>query len=286
MYHMDWRDIPSLPALRAFEVAAMAGSFSDAARKLNVTHAAIAQHVRSLETHLATPLLNRSVKGMALTDAGARLAADLSDGFAQVIQGVRQITKDAEDSPLRVTVTPSYANNWLMQRLCGFWEKHPDITVSITPDNTVNDLRRDGFDMAIRYGTGNWPGVATTFLASADFIIVAAPSLLNGRTSATFADLQDVPWLFENLHQVHRKWAIENGLDLECCQLMELATLNMVLAAVRSGAGASVVSRALVQDDLDHGRLIALHQGKRDGLGYYITTLGGAPSAKVKAFQS
>ena len=86
---MDWRDIPSLPALRAFEVAARAGSFSDAARKLNVTHAAIAQHVRSLETHLATPLLNRSVKGMALTDAGARLAADLSDGFAQVIQGVR-----------------------------------------------------------------------------------------------------------------------------------------------------------------------------------------------------
>jgi DNA-binding transcriptional LysR family regulator len=72
---------------------------------------------------------------------------------------------------------------------------------------------------------------------------------------------------------------IENGLDLECCQLKELA-------AVRSGAGTSVVFRALVQDDLDHGRLIALHQGKRDGLGYYITTLGGAPSAKVKAFQS
>ena len=221
---------------------------------------------------------------MALTDAGARRAADLPDGFAQVIQGMRQITKDAEDSPLRVTVTSSFANNWLMPRLCGFWEKHPDITVSITPDNTVNDLRRDGFDMAIRYGTGNWPGVAATFLASADFIIVAAPSLLNGGTSATFADLQDVPWLFETLHQVHRKWAIENGLDLECCQLKELATLNMVLAAVRSGAGASVVSRALVQDDLNHGRLIALHQGKRDGLGYNITTLGGAPSAKVKAF--
>ncbi|MDG1521304.1 MAG: hypothetical protein P8Q57_12960 [Yoonia sp.] len=59
-----------------------------------------------------------------------------------------------------------------------------------------------------------------------------------------------------------------------------------VVATVRSGAGASVVSRALVQDDLDRGRLIALHQGKRDGLGYYIKTLGGAPSAKVKAFQS
>jgi len=62
-----------------------------------------------------------------------------------------------------------------------------------------------------------------------------------------------------------------------------------VVATVRSGARVHrLCRRALVQDDLDRGRLIgnALHQGKRDGLGYYITTLGGAPSAKVKAFQS
>ncbi len=282
---MDWRDIPSLPALRAFEVAARAGSFSAAARELNVTHAAIAQHVRALESYLATPLLNRAGKGMALTDAGARLAMDLTEGFGQVINGVRQIAQDSAESPLKITVTPSFADNWLMSRLCDFWEKHPEITVSITPDNAVTDLRRDGFDLAIRYGTGDWPGVEATFLVSADFVIVSAPSLLKGRKSKTFADLQDLPWLFEKVHQVHRKWAVENGLDLACCQLKELPNLNMVLAAVRAGAGMSVVSRALVQDDIEQGRLVAVGQERREGLGYYITTLGGVPSAKVRTFR-
>ena len=50
---MDWRDIPSLAALRAFEAAARCGSFTKAASELNVTHAAIAQHVRAIEADLA-----------------------------------------------------------------------------------------------------------------------------------------------------------------------------------------------------------------------------------------
>jgi LysR family glycine cleavage system transcriptional activator len=282
---MDWRDIPSLPALRAFEAAARAGSFSAAARELNVTHAAIAQHVRAIEAMLGTSLLNRAGKKMVLTDAGARLAGDLSEGFGQIIHGVRQIAQDAAGSPLKLTITPSFADNWLMPRLCYFWEKHPEVTLSITPDNNVADLRRDGYDMAIRYGMGNWPGVEATFLASADFVIVSAPSLLKGRRANSFADLQDVPWLFEQVHQVHRKWSEENGLDLACCQLKELATLNMVLSAVRAGAGMSVVSLALVQDDIDNGRLIAISQEKREGLGYYVTTLPGVPSAKVTTFR-
>lgn len=283
---MDWRDIPSLPALRAFEAAARSGSFSAAARELNVTHAAVAQHVRTLEAHLNTSLLNRAGKGMALTDAGKRLADDLSDGFHQIIQGVRKLTEDTAASPLKLTVTPSFADNWLMPRLSDFWEKHPEVTLSMTPDNTVSDLRRDGYDMAIRYGMGKWVGLESTFLVSADYVIVCAPSLLGNRKADSFADLLDIPWVFEKMHQEHRKWAVESGLDLACCQLKELATLNMVLAAVRAGAGISVVSRALVVDDIRTGRLIAITEEKRAGLGYYLITLPGVPSAKVKTFKS
>lgn len=139
--------------------------------------------------------------------------------------------------------------------------------------------------MAIRYGLGDWPGVEATFLTSADFVVVSAPSLLKGRETNSLSDLQDVPWLFEAVHQVHRKWAEENGLDFACCQLKELATLNMVLAAVRAGVGVSVVSLALVKDDIDSGRLVAISQEKRAGLGYYITTLPVVPSSKVKTFR-
>lgn len=282
---MDWRDIPSLSALRAFEAAARLGSFAGAARALNVTHAAIAQHVRAIEAQIGTPLMHRVGRKMALTEAGTRLAGDLSEGFGQVVAGVRDIAAGAAGGPLNVTVTPSFAENWLMPRMFDFWEKHPEITVSITPDNGVADLRRDGYDMAIRYGLGDWPGVEAEFLVSADFVIVAAPALIAGRNPRSIADLADLPWLFEKVHQVHRKWAIENGLDLGLCQIKELATLSMVLSGVRAGAGVSVVSRALVSADIATGRLRAVHEVKREGLGYYITTLPVAPSTKTTLFR-
>ena len=281
---MDWRDIPSLAALRAFEAAARTGSLSKAAAELNVTHAAIAQHVRSVEDIVGASLMSRSGRGMALTDKGAQLAGPLSDGMGQIISAVRQVSHDAQNAPLAVTVTPSFAENWLMPRLGEFWAAHPEVTLSVTPNNALSDLRRDGFDMAIRYGLGDWPGLEAQFLVSADYIVAAAPSLLGDRKATNISDLQDVPWLFENVHQVHRRWAEENGLDLRCCQIQEFATLSMVMSALRAGVGASVISRALIADDIASGRLIAVQEVPRKGLGYYIVTRPGVQSTKLKTF--
>jgi len=57
---MDWRDIPPLSSLRAFEAAVRTGSFSAAGRELNVTHAAISQHVRGLELRLGSGFITRT----------------------------------------------------------------------------------------------------------------------------------------------------------------------------------------------------------------------------------
>ena len=110
---MDWRDIPSLSALRAFEAAARLGSLSEAARALNVTHAAIAAHVRALETEFGQPLLRRSGRGMVPTQAGLELSRDLGSGFAEIAAGVRALKRGREDRPVILTTTPSFAENWL-----------------------------------------------------------------------------------------------------------------------------------------------------------------------------
>ena len=129
---MNWRNIPSLAALRAFEVAARTGSYSAAAQELNVTHAAVAQHVRTVEAHLDKALMIRNGRGMAPTEIGAALAATLSAGFGQIIEGVKQATDDIEARPLAVSVTPSFAENWLMPRLTRFWAAHPGFSLSVT----------------------------------------------------------------------------------------------------------------------------------------------------------
>ncbi len=64
---LRWKDLPPLSALRAFQAVAEAGGYAQAARALNVTHAAVAQQVRGLEAQLGVALVARSGRGMALT---------------------------------------------------------------------------------------------------------------------------------------------------------------------------------------------------------------------------
>jgi LysR family glycine cleavage system transcriptional activator len=283
---MIWRAIPSLAALRAFEAVARAGSFSAAARELNVTHAAIAQHVRTVETELKTTLVMRQGRGMALTDAGVQLAAALSDGFSQIIAGVEAITNDAETRPLTLSVTPSFAENWLMPRYADFWAKHPEIGLSIMPSIEVIDLRRDGIDMAVRYGKGDWPGLDATPLFKADFTVVGAPSLLKGRKIEGFADLNGLPWLFETVHKEARRWVLESDIDLSTSPINEVPTFGMVMAAVRSGKCLTVASSILVADDIKSGKLVALIQKQSKDLGYFIVTPKDVLSHRAKILKS
>ena len=282
---MNWRDVPSLAALKGFEAAARAESFSAAARELNVTHAAIAQHVRTVEAHLGLSLLNREGRKMVLTDAGAQLAEDLNDGFTTIIDGVTSIVEDAQARPLSVTTTPNFAEYWLMPRLCGFWDQHPDITVSITASNDIVDLRRDGFDVAVRYGTGDFAGLNAQFLVAGDYVVVATPDLLVGREACCISDLQDLTWLFSPHLPVYKRWAGENGLDLENCNIKELSSMSMITSAVRAGGGVSVVIRAMVEKDIAEGRLIVIEEGIQNDLGYYIVTQQGREAEKVRTFR-
>lgn len=283
---MNWRDIPSLAALKGFEAAARAGSLSIAARELNVTHAAIAQHVRTVEAHLGLSLLNREGRQMVLTAAGAQLAHDLNSGFHTIIDGVTRIVEDANARPLTVSVTPNFAEYWLMPRLCHFWTLHPEITVTVNASNDLVDLRRDGYDMAIRYGDGVAPQLASEFLLAGDYAVVAAPALLAGRDVSCLADLQDLTWLFSPNMPVYKRWAHENGLDTSVCTIREVSSMSMITSVVRAGGGVSVVIRAMVEDDIASGRLVVLQEGSaQDVLGYHILRQQGPDPEKVKIFR-
>lgn len=174
---VDWKTFPSLTALRAFEAAARLQNFSRAARDLNVTHAAIAQQVRALEVDLGRELIYRQGRGLALTPEGAKLAQALTDGFHGIEVAVNDLRGTDPNAPLRVTLTPAFAAQWLIPRLGAFWKAHPEIGLSLHPEHRVTDLRRDGLDLAIRFGDGKWPGVEAEFLTSAHYIIVAAGSV-------------------------------------------------------------------------------------------------------------
>ena len=282
---MNWSRLPSLSALRAFEAAARHKSLSAAARELNVTHAAIAQHVRQLEANLSESLLFRSGRGVDTTEAGRRLAQYLNDGFDTIAQGVSELQRQKEDRPLSVSVTPSFATNWLMPRIGSFWQAHPEISLNINPSSALVDLRRDGFDLAIRFGDGHWPGLESTLLTTGEFWVVAAPGFNGGHLPETLMDAGTLPWIME-AHMLEWRRVVEDaGLSLEVVEMTVLETNELVLSATLAGLGVSVHPRSLVEREVASGTLSRICSLPVEGLGYHIVTLPGLRSHSQRAFE-
>lgn len=281
---MDPTRLPSLTALRAFDAVARDGGFSAAARALNVTHAAIAQQVRALERDLGVPLLYRQGRGLTLTEEGETLAAALRDGLGQIAAAVAQITGPAQTRPLRVTMTPSFASQWLMPRLRGFWSAHPDVPLTLHPDKRVIDLHREGMDLAIRFGDGNWPGLDVTLLTPAAYAIVAAPSLLAGRDSLTRDDMRTLPWVIEEDWPEQTLWLRRFGIDPDGLTGLRVPTEELALEAARQGFGLHLELPALIEDDLARGRLVTVHKGTPEGLGYFLVTRPGPAKPALRLF--
>ncbi len=114
------RRLPSLNALRAFEAVARKLSFARAAEDLIVTKAAIAQQVRLLEEEIGAPLVERSGRGLRLTEAGAAGAGPLADGFAMLARGARAMREARGRHFLVLNSTPSLAATWLVGRIVKF----------------------------------------------------------------------------------------------------------------------------------------------------------------------
>ena len=282
---MDWRKVPSLSALRAFEAAARRNSFTQAARELNVTQAAVAQHVRALEKDLGLVLVTRSGRGIEVTRRGKELALQLGDAFSAISDAVENLRSEHEQRPLTVATTPGFAANWLMPRMGSFWSQHPDVQVNIAPSLEPVDLRRDGCDVAIRYGNGNWPGLEVELLTDGDFWVVAHPELLKHRSGTCLSDVADFPWVFEE-NMMERKRLLEaEGVDFSEVEIKLLATNTLVLSAVLSGFGVAIQSRSLVEGDVGRGALSKICELKHKEFGYHILTLPNSNKLGLKAFK-
>ncbi|MGR3466717.1 MAG: LysR family transcriptional regulator [Shimia sp.] len=282
-------DLP-LTLLRAFEAAARLGSLSGAARELNVTHAAIAQNVRKLEKELGQSLLVRSGAGMAPTPVGATLARDLGEGFGVLTRGVQTVRDLTEERPVTLSCTPTFAEYWLLPRLPTFWAAHPGIQVAITPSPSVVDLKRDGFDLAIRHGRGPWPGLVAEPLVDADALLVATPDhdfpeRYGPMDDAKRAALSAMPWLLDESYGEYWRWVRALGIDLDAVHSRRFATNTLVIAATRAGLGVSVQPRAIVARDLDRGILIPIHESADDqGALSWLLTLDAPRRPALAAF--
>ncbi|QYX56387.1 LysR family transcriptional regulator [Roseovarius sp. SCSIO 43702] len=279
---MNWLDLPPLTALRAFAAFAETGSVVDAGAALNVSHAAVSQQLRALEAHMGATLLDRSGRAMKLTVEGQQLAEALRTGFGAIAHSVETITGADAARPLHITTTPLFASAWLMPQMSAFHAAHPGTNLILSTSPEIQALEPGGIDVAIRYGSGVWPGLESECLFTSPMVLVGAPSLVGDEPVRDMSALSRFPVLQDGgLSEVNR-WLKDAGvLDGRDSTSIQLPG-NLLLDAVRDGQGVAVVIRTFVEQDLKANRLRLLYTHDT-GKGYHVVTRPGVlrPVARV-----
>lgn len=209
---MDLRQLPALNAIRAFEAAARHENFSRAADELYVTHGAVSHQVRALEEELGVQLFTRNGKRLCLTDAGMRYAQQIRTALMVIADATREVRSSDRDRRLVVSMLSSFAARFITPRIGSFIERHPEIDVELQSTNSLTDFARDDVDLAIRFGSGTYPGLHVEPLFEEVFFPACAPTLNGGKLPQTPADLVHYN-LLRSDDELWRPWFDAAGLD-------------------------------------------------------------------------
>jgi LysR family transcriptional regulator, glycine cleavage system transcriptional activator len=249
-----------LTSLRSFEAAGRHLSFSRAAEELFVSQAAISRQVRELEALIGQPLFVRLHRRVELTEAGSRLIKSLTASFDEIGRNLSEIIARPPSSTVKVSVEPSFAGEFLIQRLNAFQELHPDIEISVEADSRLVDFRTSDAEIAIRHSSveRSWPPAESRHLLDLMITPVVTPGLLAGGAALISpGDLAGYTLIHDQNKDGWASWFREVGMPTFPMRGPVYADGALAMQAARLGHGIALGDRVLDGDDLLSGRLLA-----------------------------
>ncbi|MEU7898937.1 LysR family transcriptional regulator [Nonomuraea sp. NPDC049152] len=257
----------SLDLLRTFLAVHRTGSITAAAQTLELSQPAVTAQVRALEAALDRPLFDRLPRGVAPTAAAdelARRVAGSLDALAEVVgselpsgQSVH-LGGPAEFVCVEAipVLAPLVAEGLVLRTTFGL------------TDDLLTELAAGRLDLVISTVRPRVRGVQAEALYDEEFVLVAAPGVPMDGPIIAYA---------EDLPIIRRYWRTVFGRRASMTARAIIPDLRGVLAAVRAGAGVSVLPAYLCADDLAAGRLVALASPEVPPLntGYLAVRAGG-----------
>ena len=240
------------------------GSLSAAAEQMKTSQPTVSRRLQTLERLLGLRLLQRSTHVMKLTGDGERCyahAKELLDNWKAMESDLRG-TQDEPEGTLRVLVPHAFGQDQLLAPLADYLARYPHVAVEWLLHDRRPDFIAEGIDCAIQVGEVDNLSVVAIRLFEVPRIVVAAPSLVKGKTIVSAEDLQQLPWLA--LRTYYRDQVVlarqTDGAEHRFAIQPRMSTdsLYALRNAAAAGLGAGIVSSWLVAEDIQQGRLVHL----------------------------
>lgn len=248
----------NLLALQAFDLAAREGSFKSASERLNITSSAISHRIAGLERQLGEVLFERGPRGVTLSHAGRLLAATTGRAFGDLSRALER--QGGGSQRLRVSAVPIFATHWLLPRLGQFLAAHPRIELQVEASPRLADMESGLVDVALRYGDGNWPGIAAEKAMALFSTPVASPALVKRLKLRTPIDILRAPLIrVSPFGASWTEWATKAGLDPEPFARhkdLQVDGMGPALRAAAHGLGVALAFEPLIESEMASDALV------------------------------
>lgn len=250
-------------SLRIFCAVVETGSFSGAARLLNVVPSTISKHIDALEHALERPLIQRTTRHLSITNAGKAFFDQCQIALGALSAAVENKQGDVSNhvsGPLRVTAPPSLSQSILAARLSQFIRLYPEVSLEFSVTAASVDLIAEGIDIAIRIDDQPCTKYPSIYLGDERRVFCASPTFLkeNGIPERP-EDLNKFNCLV-NVYNAHqRTWPVRmNGRDTTVPIGGNFAcnSGDVIRRLCLDGVGLGLFSLSHVREDLDRGDLV------------------------------
>ncbi|MFI4974411.1 MAG: LysR substrate-binding domain-containing protein [Caulobacterales bacterium] len=249
---------PPFAALRVLEAACRLRNYSAAGDELGVTHSAVSQTIRRLETIYGQRLFRRQGMQMAPATAAVCLAEAYREAARIVGRAGEALTGVVEDANLVIATVPSMAKLWFSPRLNRLRDALPDLTVEIRTSRDFSTLDGDGVDVAVRFGNGNWPHLHVEPLFDEFCFPVCSPDLQARMGPFTNESIAAAPLILEDSMHWPLWFAAAHVSPPQPLRGLVFDDAAVVIEAAAAGLGVALVRRIHAEAALESGRLVRI----------------------------
>lgn len=268
------------------------GSFSAAAKRMNIGQPAISKGIASLEKQLGTRLFIRSTRGITPSDAGMKFYEQAREILAQV-ETLMSSTQDEQGKltgNIRVSAPVTLTRNYVLPRLADFLRLNPMLNVELLLNDRNTDLIRDGVDVSLRVGHLPDSAFTATRLHVGQRYIMATPDYLalHGVPQQP-KDLLSHQAVIYNVDNSGINWVLQKGKQSQQIILDGKITTNSseaVRDCVLDNLGFTINSEWMFRDELISGKVVKiLPDWELEPLTLWaLYPTGTLVSGKVKSF--
>lgn len=266
--------LPSTTALSCFETAARLGSFTRAARELQLTQAAVSRQVIGLESRLDVPLFERRPGALVLTEAGRAFLAEVRPALERIENAAAHANaRKGRGGRLRLSVASSLCNYWLIPRLPAFTRQHPEITLDLATHVGPADLTGGRLDASLEFSDGQRSDAACTLVLALELRPMASPAWIERHGKRLSARTPAAALIHQStVPEAWPGWLAAAGLTLAPGPAgPRHDQMAMALHAALAGLGVALLPGFMSDDAVTAGQLLPLSsRGWRAPRAYYL----------------